>query len=245
MSARRVFSIALLACGIACSEPASESATPEVEASADACPTAVLREAVGRRSVVFVLVDTLRRDRLGAHGGPAHTPVFDALAADGLRFERAWANAPWTKPSIATLFTGLHPSQHGVVSHPRLRGDASGEPALSDVVGSSHETLAEGLDVMLVGRVLTAIPAVTWGGLVADTPAAAEVLFARAVELAGDLRARSLELRQIEPVLADCLTRTEKLKSDPRIFSPNNPNSPAWAIAKLTLSTAKGYSSRT
>jgi arylsulfatase A-like enzyme len=100
---------------------------------------------VGPRSVVFVLVDTLRRDRLGAYGGPAKTPVFDALAAEGLRFEGAWANAPWTKPSIATLFTGLHPSQHGVVSHPRLRGDAAGEAALNDVLGSSHETLAEAL----------------------------------------------------------------------------------------------------
>ncbi|MEN8160391.1 MAG: sulfatase [Myxococcota bacterium] len=123
----------------------SEAPEPPLEAAADACPTAALREAVGPRSVVFVLVDTLRRDRLGAYGGSARTPVFDALAAEGLRFERAWANAPWTKPSIATLFTGLHPSQHGVVSHPRLRGDVSDEAALNDVLGSSHETLAEAL----------------------------------------------------------------------------------------------------
>jgi choline-sulfatase len=123
----------------------SEAAAPVPEATAASCPTAALREAVRPRSVVFVLADTLRRDRLGAYGGPARTPVFDALAAEGLRFERAWANAPWTKPSIATLFTGLHPSQHGVVSHPRLRGDASGEAALSDVLGEGHETLAEAL----------------------------------------------------------------------------------------------------
>jgi arylsulfatase A-like enzyme len=115
------------------------------ESVAASCPAAALREAVGPRSVVFVLADTLRPDRLGAYGGPAHTPVFDALAAEGLRFERAWANAPWTKPSIATLFTGLQPSQHGVVSHPRLRGDASGEGAFNDVLGGGHETLAEAL----------------------------------------------------------------------------------------------------
>jgi arylsulfatase A-like enzyme len=115
------------------------------EAAASSCPTAALREAAGPRSVVFVLADTLRRDRLGAYGGPARTPVFDALAAEGLRFERAWANAPWTKPSIATLFTGLHPSQHGVVSHPRLRGNAPGEAAFNDVLDAGHETLAEAL----------------------------------------------------------------------------------------------------
>jgi arylsulfatase A-like enzyme len=132
-------------CGVACSEPAPEAVKPAREEATASCPSAALREAAGPRNVVFVLADTLRRDRLGAYGGPARTPVFDALAAEGLRFERAWSNAPWTKPSIATLFTGLHPSQHGVVSHPRLRGDEADGAALSDVLGPQHETLAEAL----------------------------------------------------------------------------------------------------
>lgn len=42
------------------------------------------------------------------------TPYFDALAADGLRYTRAYANAPWTLPSHASIFTGLLPHQHGV-----------------------------------------------------------------------------------------------------------------------------------
>jgi arylsulfatase A-like enzyme len=56
----------------------------------------------------------MRRDRLGAYGGKAKTPAFDAFAADNLRFDHAYAPAPWTRPSMASLFTGLLPSQHGV-----------------------------------------------------------------------------------------------------------------------------------
>jgi arylsulfatase A-like enzyme len=96
-----------------------------------------------RRSVVFILSDTLRRDRLGIHGGDARTPNFDAFARENLWFVAASSQAPWTKPSVATLFTGLYPSQHGVVSHPRLRKD-DGELA-SDVLGEERVTLAEAL----------------------------------------------------------------------------------------------------
>jgi arylsulfatase len=96
-----------------------------------------------RRDVVFILSDTLRRDRLGAYGGPARTPRFDRFAAEGLAFTAAFAPAPWTKPSIASLFTGLRPAAHGVVSHPELRG--RGAVLESDVLAPDHLTLAEAL----------------------------------------------------------------------------------------------------
>lgn len=68
-------------------------------------------------SVVLILVDTLRADRLGCQGGPAHlTPRFDALAADGLRFDRAYAPSSWTLPSVTSMLTGQMPSEHGVRS---------------------------------------------------------------------------------------------------------------------------------
>jgi len=67
------------------------------------------------RSVLFVVVDTLRWDRVGAYGYARDTtPAIDALAATGVRFERAYATAPWTLPSIASMLTGLYPSAHGV-----------------------------------------------------------------------------------------------------------------------------------
>ncbi|MFZ5482083.1 MAG: sulfatase [Myxococcota bacterium] len=66
-------------------------------------------------TVVLVVLDTVRADRLGAYGGPA-TPAFDAIAARGTLYERAWAAAPWTLPSHGTLFTGLPPEGHGCTS---------------------------------------------------------------------------------------------------------------------------------
>jgi arylsulfatase A-like enzyme len=72
-------------------------------------------------SILVLLVDTLRADRLGCYGAdPSPSPTLDRLAADGVVFEQAIAQASWTMPSVATLMTGLHPVSHGVVagSHP-------------------------------------------------------------------------------------------------------------------------------
>lgn len=67
-------------------------------------------------NVVLVVLDTVRADRVGAsHNQHKITPQYDRMAASGLRFEFAYATAPWTLPSHATLFTGLASSQHGTV----------------------------------------------------------------------------------------------------------------------------------
>jgi arylsulfatase A-like enzyme len=66
-------------------------------------------------SFLLVVLDTTRVDAVSAYGSVAgSTPATDGLAAAGLRYARAYAQAPWTLPSHATLFTGLLPSQHGV-----------------------------------------------------------------------------------------------------------------------------------
>ncbi|HEX2162377.1 MAG TPA: sulfatase, partial [Thermoanaerobaculia bacterium] len=59
-------------------------------------------------------VDTLRADHLGAYGyGRPTSPQVDALAADGVVFEAAVAQSSWTRPTVASLLTGLHPQVHG------------------------------------------------------------------------------------------------------------------------------------
>lgn len=64
--------------------------------------------------VVFVLVDALRADRIGVYGNPRNTsPNMDALAHRGTLFLNAIAPAPWTLPTMATIWTSLHPSVHG------------------------------------------------------------------------------------------------------------------------------------
>ena len=68
-------------------------------------------------SAFIVVIDALRADRLGCYGHDRDTsPNMDLLAGDpdGVRFMRHYAQAAWTKPSTASLFTGLYVFQHGV-----------------------------------------------------------------------------------------------------------------------------------
>jgi arylsulfatase A-like enzyme len=67
-----------------------------------------------RPDIVLVVLDTVRRDFTGVGGASkGATPRLDDLMAQGTAFRNAWANAPWTVPSHASLFTGLLPSEHG------------------------------------------------------------------------------------------------------------------------------------
>lgn len=69
------------------------------------------------RNLVFIVVDTLRADRLGCYGAERETtPAIDAMAARAVRFDRAYATAPWTRPSIASMLTGLYPTSHGAAT---------------------------------------------------------------------------------------------------------------------------------
>jgi arylsulfatase A-like enzyme len=58
------------------------------------------------------MIDTLRADHLGCYGANVKTPVFDRLAEEGVLFERFSAAEDWTKPSCATMLTGLYPITH-------------------------------------------------------------------------------------------------------------------------------------
>ena len=63
---------------------------------------------MGAGDVVLVTVDALRADQLRALGGRGRMPRFDALAARGLLFRRAYAATPHTSYSLASLMTGTH-----------------------------------------------------------------------------------------------------------------------------------------
>jgi choline-sulfatase len=66
------------------------------------------------RDVLLITIDTLRADRVGIYGyGPARTPTLDALAGRGTRFSHAYATAPITLTSHASMFTGRMPPGHG------------------------------------------------------------------------------------------------------------------------------------
>lgn len=77
-------------------------------------------------NILLVTIDTLRADALGSYGGQARTPHLDKLAAEGERFDFAHAHVPLTRPSHASIMTGLYPFQTGVRDHSgyRMKPDA-------------------------------------------------------------------------------------------------------------------------
>ena len=81
-------------------------------------------------NVLFILIDTLRADRLGTYGATRPTsPQIDALAQDGIRFEHHLSQSSWTKASMASLWTGLYPNRSGVLRSRHAVPDAARMPA--------------------------------------------------------------------------------------------------------------------
>ena len=65
--------------------------------------------------IILISIDALRADRLPAYGyRGVRTPALDALAADGIVFERAYSHVPQTLPAHASLLTGRLPFETGV-----------------------------------------------------------------------------------------------------------------------------------
>ncbi len=69
-------------------------------------------------NIVFVLIDDLRYDALGAEGHPyVQTPAIDNIARDGIRFERFFVSNPICSPSRATILTGQYALTNGIVNN--------------------------------------------------------------------------------------------------------------------------------
>lgn len=66
-------------------------------------------------NVLFILVDTLRAQRMSAYGYDRETtPFLDKLARSGIRFEHHISQSSWTKSSMASLWSSLYPRRVGV-----------------------------------------------------------------------------------------------------------------------------------
>ncbi|MBP7146261.1 MAG: sulfatase [Acidobacteria bacterium] len=114
------------------------------------------------RTILLVSLDCVRREALGCFpvrypsAAAPNTPVLDAIAARGARFDQAITQAPFTPASHASILTGLNPPRHGVR---RLVGQrlADGATPLAEIlsgrgyrcaafVGSHALSRAYGLD---------------------------------------------------------------------------------------------------
>ena len=66
-------------------------------------------------NILFICTDQQRFDALGCYGSPyIQTPAIDALAAEGVLFERCIVQSPVCAPSRASLMTGQYPRTHGL-----------------------------------------------------------------------------------------------------------------------------------
>jgi arylsulfatase A-like enzyme len=67
------------------------------------------------KNVVVLTIDTLRADKLRPFNPSSrvHTPILDRIAAQGSVFLNAQSAENWTKPSVASILTGLYPASHG------------------------------------------------------------------------------------------------------------------------------------
>lgn len=69
-------------------------------------------------TLLLISIDTLRADRLGVYGDERKlTPRIDAFAAESVLFDRAFAPASFTVPSVSSMLTGWYPEQNRVFSN--------------------------------------------------------------------------------------------------------------------------------
>ncbi|MCL4807771.1 MAG: sulfatase, partial [Thermoanaerobaculia bacterium] len=96
-------------------------------------------EGPDRPNVVLYVVDALRARQVGLYrpGRATVTPALDELGRRGLVFERAYVTATWTKPSITSLLTSLHPQTHALGAHTYSEPLPGSVPTLQAVLGRS------------------------------------------------------------------------------------------------------------
>ena len=103
-------------------------------------------------SVLLVTLDTTRADHLGPYGyAHVETPALDALAAQGLVFERCYAPVPLTLPSHSSLMTGLWPPRHGV----RVNGErplAEGAETLAELLSQRGYATGAAIGAFVLDR---------------------------------------------------------------------------------------------
>ena len=98
-----------------------------------------------RPNIVLVMTDQHAARVLGAAGDPfAHTPVLDALARGGTRFENCYCPSPLCVPSRMAFLTGQEPHVSGVLTND--------DYLRADIPTFAHAMGAAGYDCRLIGR---------------------------------------------------------------------------------------------
>ncbi len=100
-------------------------------------------------NILMIAIDDLRPE-LGCYGSPvAITPNFDALASDGLLFNRAYCQQPICGPSRASLMSGARPETTNIIHN--YVGLRSGN--MPDIVTLPQQLQTAGYDALYVGKI--------------------------------------------------------------------------------------------
>src|SRR5439155_12756436 len=97
-----------------------------LSASDGACARREQPTPAAARNLLFVTIDTLRADHVGAYGAKnVATPNIDRIAREGALARHADVQVPLTRPSHITIFSGRYPAEHGIRDNvaPALRTD--------------------------------------------------------------------------------------------------------------------------
>ncbi len=95
-------------------------------------------------NIILITLCTVRYDHMGAAGYPRPTtPFLDSLAGRGVFFEEASSASSWTRPSVASILTGLTPNVHGLTDVSRGRDIRSRAITPKRVLADGIQTLAE------------------------------------------------------------------------------------------------------
>jgi len=74
---------------------------------------------IGKPNILLITMDATRADHLSCYGYERQTtPNLDAFSPEGVLYKNAYATAPWTLSSHASMFTGKYPTRHGANFNP-------------------------------------------------------------------------------------------------------------------------------
>lgn len=125
---RLAFALALMATSVGVAAPAQET--------------------TARPNVLFIVIDDLCRQAVGCYGGEAQTPHLDRLAAEGVRFDRAFVQVTFCNPSRTSFLTGLRPDRTGV-----LDNSTHFRTLLPDVITLPQFFRENGYETMRLGKI--------------------------------------------------------------------------------------------
>ncbi len=118
----------------------------------DPGPSALVLSGPAPRNLLMISVDTLRRDKVGHHGGGDRTPFLDSVLAESFVLDDHRSCSNWTYSSVVCALTGQSPVDLGfepVGNRPEDYEDRATVPP-EDLAGLPHWLAAVGFETSLV-----------------------------------------------------------------------------------------------